>query len=60
MWKRRFEAQRGAAAVEYMVVALVMTVALFGNFDGGESVAIRLAEAVTGYFGALTYIISLP
>lgn len=60
MRKKEIQFQRGAAVVEYMVLALVMTVALFGSFDGGDSVAIRLAKAVTGYFSALTYIISLP
>ena len=52
--------QRGAAGMEYLVVCFFAAVVLFGSYDGGDSVVVRLAKSIAGYFSALTYMISLP
>lgn len=53
--------QMGATFVEYMVIALAMVSALFLKIPAyDKSAAVMLAESISNYFGALTFIVSLP
>lgn len=52
--------QRGQAAIEYLVVATGLVLALFVVEFGGRTAAQYLAEAVRVFFQNLTYYLSLP
>ncbi|HEV6964181.1 hypothetical protein [Roseateles sp.] len=52
--------ERGQAAVEYLVVAAGLILALFVVEFGGRTGAQYLAEAVRLFFQNLTYYLSLP
>jgi len=52
--------QRGQAAIEYLVVAAGLVLALFVVEVNGRTGAQYLAEAVRVFFQNLTYYLSLP
>ncbi|MEO6279432.1 hypothetical protein [Roseateles sp.] len=52
--------QRGQAAIEYLVVAAGLVMALFVVEFGGRTGAQHLADAVRLFFQNLTYFLSLP
>lgn len=52
--------QRGQAAIEYLVVAAGLVMALFVIEFGGRTGAQYLAEAIRLFFQNLTYFLSLP
>ncbi len=52
--------QRGQAAIEYLVVAAGLVLALFVVEVNGRTGAQFLAEAVRLFFQNLTYFLSLP
>ena len=53
-------AQRGQAAIEYLVVGAGLVMALFVVEVNGRTGAQYLAEAVRVFFQNLTYYLSLP
>lgn len=52
--------QRGQAAIEYLVAAAGLVLALFVVEVNGRTGAQYLAEAVRAFFQNLTYYLSLP
>ena len=52
--------QRGQAAIEYLVVAAGLILALFVVEFGGRTCAQYPAEAIRLFFQNLTYFLSLP
>lgn len=60
MQKARFFNQCGGVTIEYLVVAFFAAIVLFGSYEGGDSVVVRLSRAVADYIGSLTFIVSMP